>query len=44
VEDLLNKDGFRSTKRSVYQGGHTFYEPHFTEALEWFKDLGKTSK
>lgn len=36
VEDLLRKDGFRRTKRSVYQGGHSFYEPHFTEALEWF--------
>jgi hypothetical protein len=44
VEDLLNKDGFRPTKSAVYQGGHTFYEPHFNEALEWFKELAKADK
>lgn len=44
VEDLLNKDGFRPTKRAIYQGGHIFYEPHFNEALEWFKELSKTSE
>lgn len=44
VEDHLNKDGFRLTKRAVYPGGHHFYEPHFTEALEWFNELAKASK
>lgn len=43
VENLLRKDGFRTTRKAVYQGGHAFYEPHFTEALEWFKELAKAS-
>ncbi|HSP42095.1 MAG TPA: hypothetical protein VLO11_04440 [Luteolibacter sp.] len=44
VEDLLKKDGFRQTKRAVYQGGHKFYEPHFTEALEWFKEVAAAAE
>jgi predicted esterase len=44
VEDLLNKDGFRLVKKAVYPGGHHFHEPHFTEALVWFKELAEASK
>lgn len=37
VEDLKG-EGIRNTRSEFFEGGHTFYKPHFEEALKWFAE------
>ncbi len=39
VEKELNKNGFRTTRREVFSGGHEVSSEHFAEALKWFNEL-----
>lgn len=33
----LKANGMRTVKDAVFDGGHSFYQPHFIEALKWFE-------
>lgn len=36
----LKSNGIRNVRHELHDGGHSFYTPHFAEALRWFAEPG----
>lgn len=37
----LKSNGVRKQRSAVHDGGHSFYKPHFEEALKWFAEVSQ---